>query len=336
MSAAQLLVPCTSVVGASDIRETIPKVLECTEVMYLPYRNPGPWGIYDAQGAAIEGTINFRGPGRQPLNQSVTVTPEPAEVTCNEPDLVYVGEIFAHFGHFLIQTLSRFWYLRERPSARVLFHSMFNTAQLFGHFPFVAQIFEALGLREEQFVRFEVPTLVQGLTVPQPSFEEMHFAHPIYAECLREIGAFFSQGDVLADEGPLYLSKVRVDVGVNHLVNEQEIEDEFARQGVRIVHPETLSMAQQIDTLRRHRTLLGCTGSHLHSTVMLPEGRRIVGLNYIEQINANFALLDKLSGNKASYYYAPSAKRVDDPKFLGYSVRIDDPVDVARELLQRI
>ena len=44
MSAAQLLVPITSVAGTSDIRETMPKVLDFTEVMYLPYRNPGPWG----------------------------------------------------------------------------------------------------------------------------------------------------------------------------------------------------------------------------------------------------------------------------------------------------
>ncbi|WP_407688582.1 glycosyltransferase 61 family protein [Mycobacterium sp. HUMS_1102779] len=334
MSAAQLLVPCTSVIGASDIRETIPKVLECTEVMYLPYRNPGPWGIYDAQGMAIEGAINFRGPWREPRHQSVTVTPEPAEAICNEADLVYVGEIMDHFGHFLTQSLSRFWYLRERPSARVLFHSMWNATQLFS-FQHVAQIFEALGLREEQFVRFEVPTLVQSLTVPQPSLEEMHFAHQIYAECLREIGAFFTQGDVHADEGPVYLSKTRLNVGVRRFVNEQEIEDELARQGVRIVHPETLSLPQQIDTLRRHRTLLGCCGSAFHSTLMLPEGRRIVGLNEFETLNSNFELFDKLSGNNASYYYAPSTKQVDDPKFLVAS-RIDDPVGVARELLQRI
>lgn len=336
MSPAQLLVPCTSVAGTSDIRETIPKVLDCTEVMYLPHRQQGPYGIYDAQGAAIEGTINFRGPARRPLRQrqSMTVTPEPAEATCNEPDLVYVGEIFPHFGHFLTTTLSRFWYLRERPSARVLFHSKFKTAQLFEH-QHVAQMFEALGLREEQFVQLEVPTLLQRLTVPQPSFEENHFAHQIYAECAREIGARLTQGDVPADEGPLYLSKARLDVGVRRIVNEQEMEDELARQGVRIMHPETLSIPQQIDTLRRHRTLLGSVGSAFHSTVMLPEGRRIVGLNHIERLNANFELFDKLSGNKASYYYAPSTKTVDDPKFM-LSVRIDDPADVARALLQQI
>ena len=176
---------------------------------------------------------------------------------------------------------------------------------------------------------------MQGLTVPQPSFEHMHFAHQIHAECLREIGAFFTHGDVLSDEGPLYLSKARLDRGVHSFVNEQEMEDEFARQGVRIVHPETLSIAQQIDILRRHRTLLGCVGSHFHSTVMLPEGRRIVGLTYADYLHSNFELHDKLSGNKASYYYAPSTKKIDDPNFM-WAFRIDDPVDVARELLQRI
>ncbi len=236
--------------------------------------------------------------------------------------------------------MSRFWYLRERPSARLLFHSFEPKAQLFS-LPYVAQVFEALGLREEQFVRFEVPTLVQRLTVPQPSFEEMHFAHQIYAECLREIGAFFTQGDVVADEGPLYLSKARLGYGVTRLVNEQEMEDEFARQGVRIVHLENLSVAQQIDTLRRHRTLLGCVGSHFHMTPMLPEGRRIVGLHYIEDLSSNFLMLDELSGNKASYYYAPSTneitKEIADPKFVFMrTFRIDDPVDVARELLHRI
>jgi len=341
VSASRLLVPITSVAGTSEIREATPKVLDFTEVMYLPtFRNPGPWGIFDAEGAAIEGTVNFLGPGRHPFHQSLTVTPEPPEATCNEPDLVYVGEIMNHFGHFLTQTLSRFWYLRERPSARLLFHSLEPKAQLFS-FPHIARIFEALGLREEQFVRFEVPTLVQRLTVPQPSFEEMHFAHQIYAECLREIGAFFTQGEALPDERPLYLSKARLGRGVHRLVNEQEMEDEFARQGVRIVHPETLSVAEQINTLRRHRTLLGCVGSHFHLTPVLPEGRRIVGLHYLEDISSNFLMLDKLSGNKASYYYAPSTKEITkeiaDPQFIFMrAFRIDDPVDVARELLNRI
>ena len=333
MSAAQLLVPITSIAGTSDIRDTVPKVMDSNDVIYLPHRNPGPWGIYDAQGAAVEGTVNFRGPMRVPVNQQMTVTPEIADATCSESDLVYVGEIFAHFGHFLTQTLSRFWYLRERPSARLLFHSMFNTAQLFS-FEFIAQIFHALGLRQEQFVRFEVPTLVRGLTVPYPSFEEMHFAHQIHGECLREVGAFFTKGDVRADDRPLYLSKTRIDVGVNCIVNEQEIEDELARRGVRIAHTENLSMSQQIEILRRHRTLLGTVGSHFHSTVMLQEGHRIVGLNVIETLNANFQVLDKLCGNEASYFYAPYTK-VDHPKFMTAS-RIDEPVDVAREMLQRI
>jgi len=107
------------------------------------------------------------------------------------------------------------------------------------------------------------------------------------------------------------------------------------------VHPETLSVAEQINTLRRHRTLLGCVGSHFHLTPVLPEGRRIVGLHYLEDISSNFLMLDKLSGNKASYYYAPSTKEITkeiaDPQFIFMrAFRIDDPVDVARELLNRI
>lgn len=336
MSATQLLVPCTAVGGKSDIRETLPKVLDCSEVMYLPYRQRGHWGIYDAQGKAIEGTINFRGPARRPIrpSQSMTVKPEPAEETCDEPDLVYVGEIVGHFGHFLTTSLSRFWYLRERPSARLLFHSRMKAAELF-RLQHVAQTFQALGIREEQFVQLEVPTVLRSLTVPQPSFEENHFAHRIYTECAREIGARLARSAVLVDERPLYLSKARLGVGVHRIVNEREMEDELARHGVQIMHPETLSLPQQIDTLRRHRTLLGCVGSAFHSTVMLPEGRRIVALNHRDYLNSNVELFDKLSGNDASYYYTPSTEKVDDPKFMN-AFRIDDPADVARELLQRI
>jgi capsular polysaccharide biosynthesis protein len=64
----------------------------------------------------------------------------------------------------------------------------------------------------------------------------------------------------------VYLSRSKLDPSQRGLSEGQErlIEDIFRRYGFEIVHPQLLSLAEQIRTVRRASHVAGCVGSQMH------------------------------------------------------------------------
>jgi len=332
-----LLVPCTEQWGTSTIIDSDPAASIWSDVIYRPLRpdlfldSDPDWGLYDQGGNLIEDGAYFRLPDYALVGQSLYISP-PTKATRDEAAYLYGGPVIMHYGHFLTAALPRLWQavrdgLRGR---KVLVHSHWTPEDWFTR-DYVRTTLGALGLGPADFVQFTSPTRVRRVEVPRPALQEQTYAHQVFRTLCRHIGA--ATGTTPRSR-PVYLTKTRLGQGIYQLVNEAEIEAVMAAQGIEIVHPQELSLVEQIALLNGAPAILGTTGSAFHTSLFAQAPVRIIGLNYSAQMNANHALVDGLCHNQSTYLYPATGMEAIPGDTVTFCYRLENAAGIARELLE--
>lgn len=304
------LVRCDTLWGTCDRIAGMPGLRRVSGAVYLPYRPDGAWGLFGEEGRLTEtGRDPTPGddPGHGPGHGQGEGAPEPEPVDLGPA--LYLGPLITHYGHFLINTLPRLWPLatdsgaRGGPRLRLVCHR-FEPPGAWDGLEFLAAILGGLGYRIDQVESFERPVRIAELIVPEPALVEQAAVHDVFGQLCRRIGRpFWDEAQVDTQERPVWLSKTGLGQGIARIVNEAELEHELARRGVEIVSPEASSFADQVRLISRRRIVMGSAGSAFHTTAFAAPGRRVVGLNWQLALNANFALVDRVSGTDARYYH---------------------------------
>ncbi|CAN5288352.1 hypothetical protein BH10PSE4_BH10PSE4_08730 [soil metagenome] len=297
------------------------------------------WGIYDAANDRVEAATYRRGPGINYVGQGPRLTFPAAEIAAAPcAHAIYGGVAHTHFGHFLVSTLARLWVAgtdRAPPGTKYLFHMDRGPAEWFA-LPFVADCLRALGIFEEDILPLARPTRFDALTVPEPSFEETRAFSPAFRETALAIGRTLRAERVVEPGRPVYLSKERLAGGVKKFANESELVERLRAGGVIIVHPETLSLAQQVSLFQDASVVVGSLSSAFHTSIMSPSRTRLIGLNHDANILSTFTMIDRLTGNPALYVHQ-NAGFADggDPHFMA-TFQLPDPRGAAEDLLRII
>lgn len=222
------------------------------------YDNPHTFGaVYDQSRMLVVETLRSEPHLWRPADPAALSDSMIVAVTLEQG--IYLGKLFYHFGHFLIETLpSLVWGLgSEGP---LLFHPWKGTGRDFPRY--IQFALEALAIDPSRIVRIEAVTCVKKLTVP-PSrriFVPDELSRPLTACAFRLLAA--AAGSASRQNARLFLSR-RFQDERRHPDNDR-IEELFASHGYEVIAPETLDFADQVRMLKGARIVAGLDGSALH------------------------------------------------------------------------
>lgn len=193
------------------------------------------------------------------------------------PNLVY--------GHFLLEVLPRFFVLSQLRALGLKFSIAISS-----EVPAYLVQFLDLFFRPEELVRFDWHTqYIEAETLIVPSMMHQHRGyHPTFnlmvEDTLRR--AVYRGGEKATvhstlDPGRIYLSRTRLRVGWHSLQNEIAVENLMQSLGFRIVHPQELTVIEQILLFSRTKILVGEYSSALHNAMFCPVGTSVVAINRI-------------------------------------------------------
>lgn len=174
---------------------------------------------------------------------------------------IYGGIVFGHFGHFLTETLSRYWYWRERSDTQIVFHSFTNSL-----LPCQKEIFTLLGLEEKRIRFVSMPVKVKKLILPVPGVVLGQ-----YFDCRHlDILGVHPVGKVVSGRR-IWLSRSQLDPVRQALIsNEQEIELELQeKHGYTVIHPESVNLVALLDLLATAERIAGFEGSAFYNLMLL-------------------------------------------------------------------
>ncbi len=218
-------------------------------------------GVYDEDDSYVEDSALNRRAGEQgaPVPRELF----PVVTDSDEPEAIYAGTLYFHFGHFLLESLARAWYAAEQPDLPLVWAGQ-HTWQ--GHTlePWQTEILDILGVTNPTRIAAD-PARFDLLHIPDLGYRYDDRFHPEHAEFL---GRY--EGPPQEPGHRLWLSRSRIESDVRDL-NAGPTERRLAAAGWTIGYPETLSIREQLDHLRRAEIVAGEEGSAFHLLILLKD-----------------------------------------------------------------
>jgi hypothetical protein len=137
------------------------------------------FGAFGADGMAIEA---FKHPW------CTFRKPEPGALYLNST-AIYGGMLMNHFGHFLVEAMSRLWFIQEQPQLPILWHSISLPV---AHTPWsgwMDEVWALLGLRARRHHVILKPVQCEKVILPRPGLIAANRLHPKQVAalaCVRE------------------------------------------------------------------------------------------------------------------------------------------------------
>jgi hypothetical protein len=330
--------------GKASLRASDPEVSYLSGVLYVPFSDGRTWGIYDRSGQLVPEATDYHGPAGTIEKQLTTIDLQDFGNAEQAPEGLYQygGFLNPHYGHFIINSLSRLWLHGESEahSTKILWHGP-GSPEAWFKIPFIKAIFQSLGLYENKFVVLEKPTVIPRLLIPHPSFQEQHYVHRAFGKVCQSVGknivqaSMITKGALEKNSRPVYLSKAALTSGVGRISNEPLIVEILRNAGIDIVFPEQVSFSDQIRLFAERSNICGIAGSAMHTQAFWPAAGSVSILNATDGPNSNFHLIDLAANLITEYFYAPGAKVLsgEDQRFLT-SIEMAEPELIAADLLK--
>ena len=240
-------------------------ILDLAQAIVVPEREGDAKlaaGVLRADGgfcALSQGWIRARRPMPAPtLRPDEPITPLPGTH-------LFGGNFRGHFGHFLVESTARLWAMDHLPAA----------PESILYLPYRGEVgaIERVMEGHDRFYRllgidipvrtFGTPLRVERLFVPELGFgwAERYAGSPAYRA--------FMQGRLRAAVAPeggkkLYISRARLAAQRGGVLGETVIEENLARAGYEIFHPEKHPVDVQIARYRAAERIVALDGSALH------------------------------------------------------------------------
>lgn len=240
----------------------------------LPNQSVQRSGVLRPDGTLVPESVTWRG-----MNQ-VTVKPKmppEGEIADLPGTWMFLGPLFGHFGHFLVESICRIWAfeaLRNRIDGVLYVPKFQNRPEHVANTyrPFL----EALGV-DAPMRNLEDPARVERLFVPQQGFGmfQMIEGAPEFRDFVRA-----HAGKGVAPEGParLYVSRSALPAARGSVIGEKRLEAWLEAEGYTVFHPQKHSFLEQIAAYRAAREVVAVDCSPLHLLALVGDADQKVGI----------------------------------------------------------
>lgn len=163
------------------------------------------------------------------------------------------------YGHILLEVIPSLWAIDFISDSRMKIATSIN---LFSGY---LAIFEALGIGPDKIHRLEGPTHSPTVYLPSKIIQRRRFINPLATKIFNRIKKNLAIKSRIIPYERIYISRSKVNG--RKLLNEKIIEELFYSLGFEIIHPQELSIYDQIKLFSEAKYIAGSGGSAMHNTV---------------------------------------------------------------------
>ena len=200
-------------------------------------------------------------------------------------EVIYGGVLYDHFGHALVESLNRLWYVLEHPEQTAPVVFLRETDK-----PLCPQVADMLSLLKlnGRLIFIARPTRFAKVTVPEQSSVLTGYYTDKFLKPFDAISAIVTAKTF----DRVYLSRRKFKSGIA-MIGEDKLEKVFASNGWHVVYPEHLPLAEQIAYVKGAKKIACVMGSASHLALFAGKGTESVVLERTENINREQVLINQ-------------------------------------------
>lgn len=238
--------------------------------------------VYDSGGALVRESLRFPDKYRAHDPQVLAgARAQGATVGRRIKRALYLGHAFTHFGHFLIETVPAFyWTQHVDADMALLFHPFDeNGRNVFSDSSHGRDCLALLGVPPDRIVMATGDLEVEELLLPPRHYDMRTGPRYDFREVYRTLAAAVRPSRVAPGATRIHLSRrLLPKARLRRVSNEAPVERQVARRGFAILHPQNMSLAEQISAASAADLVAGIDGSALHLAAFMRPGSRMLVL----------------------------------------------------------
>lgn len=189
--------------------------------------------------------------------------------------VVYCGYLVNHWGHFLVEAVTRLWYALENDNTvdkYVFFLDENEERTVKGNYK---EFFELLKIWDKLEI-INTPTTYREVIVPEIAFQCMKFYSPRFLDIFDTIAANVTTDPAWEHPEKIYFTRSQFAKGNNYDFGLEALDNFFSRNGYMVLAPETVSLSQLIFYIRNASEIATISGSVHHNMLFGNNGQKLV------------------------------------------------------------
>lgn len=268
-------------------------------------------GLHDREGRRIDEaavrTVSADAP--PPLREKMLkgdpleiAVPPAKQLDVIEEPVLFGGYLMNHYGHFIIESMSRLWARDRFPDLPIVFTRQGKWRNTPGYGD---DVIDALNLRD-RIRLIDKPTMLRQAICPGTAFEYRWRAFAVADEPHLSVAKNLKTRSRRVWSRPAYLTRSGLPDNLRKSGTEPALEAELAQRGFDIVRPEELSLAEQIELFEQAPLIVGTVGSAMHTALFSRSSGALAVLNWGRGFE-HCMLVDSVKAH--SSYYMKSMER---------------------------
>lgn len=210
-----------------------------------------------------------------------------------DSDVVFVGNVFPQFGHFLLEHMNRAYAMLDKKykDMKVV---LINNRDVDPVPKYMFELLELLGVKRKNVLILNETTRFRNVYVPVQGFNI-----PVYSS-----SAFGKMYDAIADavKSPkktyekIYVSRTAMQS--RRTFGEVVVQKIFEKNGYHIIWPETLPLKEQIGLVKNCKFLAGCAGTALHLALFMKPGGTVIQIKRNREPKCNADIQNLINDTK--------------------------------------
>lgn len=193
----------------------------------------------------------------------------------HDEKVVYCGYLFKHWGHFLVESVTRLWYVLENdPSIDkyVFFLDENEERTVAGNH---RAFFELLKIWDKvEFIN--TPTTYREVLVPEMAFACMQYYSPKYIAIFDFIAENITVDPVWPHLDKIYFSRSQFAKGTGYEFGLDSMDHFFSKNGFTVLAPEKVPLAEMIYHIRNASAVASISGTLPHNMLFGKDGQKLI------------------------------------------------------------
>ena len=212
------------------------------------------------------------------------------EIIERDESVIFGGVLVGHFGHFILECMSRLWFITENIEKlrdyKIVFITVLDSKDWFKDF------LSLFGLTSDKYEIIDKPTKFREIFIPEESVHSWKEYSDSYVKIYSFLRSMVPEGKV----EKIYLTRTALKDNQSTCCNENYFEQFYKAQGFKIISPEKLSIKDQISLLSGAKEVVTTLGSLAHFALFCKKNTKFTILTR----TSNDTLLAQCLVNEAS------------------------------------
>lgn len=239
--------------------------------------------------------------------------------TLDFDEIIYLGNIYNHWGHFLIDFCTRLWYVckygKNKKCAFIV-----KEHEDFQLIPNIQRFMELIGIVPEDILFVNEVTKCKKVIIPEPSYCSNVYYSNEYLKMFDTIAVRIELKCTIKHD-KVYFTRSQFKKAQGSEIGENILLDYFRKNGYYIASPELLSLDEQVALVRNCEILAGISGTLTHNFLFAKSGssQKFIIINKTYILNIMQMDINQMKCLQASYidaYLSPAPVSLGTGPFL--------------------